>query len=415
MKLKKSEGFFVLTGKRVRIRAKGKIFEGIVMPSFTGNLVLKLDNGYNVGFVEYELLEVLGELEKVEVKRELLRREGLPDVKIISTGGTIASKVDYRTGAVTSQFTAEEIASEVPEIAEICNVSAELVYNILSENMKPAYWIELARRVYESLKSYEGVIVTHGTDTMHYSASALAFMLSTPKPVVFVGAQRSSDRPSSDATMNLLCSAKLSVSDVGEVLVCMHGSTSDDFCYAHRGVKVRKMHTSRRDAFQSINAKPVARINYPSLEIEWLSWRFKRGERKLELKDKLEERVALIKFFPGLSADVLEFFHSKGYRGFVIEGTGLGHVSTDWIETLKRICEDSLVVMTSQCLFGRVCDRVYDTGRDLLKVGVIEGEDMLPETALVKLMFLLGNYDLETAKELVKKNLVGEIEGRSVY
>ncbi|MEM3505814.1 MAG: Glu-tRNA(Gln) amidotransferase subunit GatD, partial [Archaeoglobaceae archaeon] len=391
----------MLTGKKVKIKAKGKIFEGIVMPSFTGNLVLKLDNGYNVGFVEYELLEVLGELEKVEVKRELLRKEGLPDVKIISTGGTIASKVDYRTGAVTSQFTAEEIVSEVPEITEICNVSAELLYNILSENMKPGYWIELARRVYESLKSYEGVIITHGTDTMHYSASALAFMLSTPKPVVFVGAQRSSDRPSSDATMNLLCSAKLSVSDVGEVLVCMHGSTSDDFCYAHRGVKVRKMHTSRRDAFQSINAKPVARINYPSLEIEWLSWRFKRGERKLELKDKLEEKVALIKFFPGLSADILEFFHSRGYRGFVIEGTGLGHVSTDWIETLKRVCEDSLVVMTSQCLFGRVCDRVYDTGRDLLRVGVIEGEDMLPETALVKLMFLLGNYDLETAKELV--------------
>ncbi|MEM2059860.1 MAG: Glu-tRNA(Gln) amidotransferase subunit GatD [Archaeoglobaceae archaeon] len=405
----------MLTGKRVKIKAKGKIFEGIVMPSFTGNLVLKLDNGYNVGFVEYELLEVLGELEKVEVKRELLRKEGLPDVKIISTGGTIASKVDYRTGAVTSQFTAEEIVSEVPEITEICNVSAELLYNILSENMKPGYWIELARRVYDSLKSYEGVIITHGTDTMHYSASALAFMLSTPKPVVFVGAQRSSDRPSSDATMNLLCSAKLSVSDVGEVLVCMHGSTSDDFCYAHRGVKVRKMHTSRRDAFQSINAKPVARINYPSLEIEWLSWRFKRGERKLELKDKLEEKVALIKFFPGLSADILEFFHSRGYRGFVIEGTGLGHVSTDWIETLKRVCEDSLVVMTSQCLFGRVCDRVYDTGRDLLRVGVIEGEDMLPETALVKLMFLLGNYDLETAKELVKKNLVGEIEDRSVY
>uniref|UniRef100_A0A7J3M034 Glutamyl-tRNA(Gln) amidotransferase subunit D n=1 Tax=Archaeoglobus fulgidus TaxID=2234 RepID=A0A7J3M034_ARCFL len=404
-----------MTGKRVKIKAKGKIFEGIVMPSFTGNLVLKLDNGYNVGFVEYELLEVLGELEKVEVKRELLRKEGLPDVKIISTGGTIASKVDYRTGAVTSQFTAEEIVSEVPEITEICNVSAELLYNILSENMKPGYWIELARRVYDSLKSYEGVIITHGTDTMHYSASALAFMLSTPKPVVFVGAQRSSDRPSSDATMNLLCSAKLSVSDVGEVLVCMHGSTSDDFCYAHRGVKVRKMHTSRRDAFQSINAKPVARINYPSLEIEWLSWRFKRGERKLELKDKLEEKVALIKFFPGLSAEILEFFHSKGYRGFVIEGTGLGHVSTDWIETLKRVCEDSLVVMTSQCLFGRVCDRVYDTGRDLLRVGVIEGEDMLPETALVKLMFLLGNYDLETAKELVKKNLVGEIEDRSVY
>ncbi|TDA27046.1 MAG: Glu-tRNA(Gln) amidotransferase GatDE subunit D [Archaeoglobi archaeon] len=405
----------MLTGKRVRIRAKGKVFEGVVMPSFTGNLVLKLDSGYNVGFVEYELLEVLEEIEKFPVKPELKKKEGLPDVKIISTGGTIASRVDYRTGAVTSQFTAEEIISDIPELAEICNISAELLYNILSENMKPSYWIELARRVYEALKNYEGVIVTHGTDTMHYSSAAVSFMLSTPKPVIFVGAQRSSDRPSSDAAMNLLCSAKLSISDVGEVLVCMHGSTNDDFCLAHRGVKVRKMHTSRRDAFQSINTRPVAKVLYPSLEIEWLSWRYKRGERELTLRDRLEEKVVLLKFFPGLSAEILDFFYSKGYRGFVIEGTGLGHVSTDWIETLKRICEDSVVVMTSQCLYGRVCDRVYDTGRDLLRVGVIEGEDMLPETALVKLMFLLGNYDIEKAKRLVRVNLVGEIESRSQF
>ncbi|MDK2795634.1 MAG: glutamyl-tRNA(Gln) amidotransferase subunit [Archaeoglobaceae archaeon] len=404
-----------MIGKRVRIKAKGKIFEGIVMPSFTGNLVLKLDNGYNAGFKDYELIEVLEEVRIQGQKPEIARHEDLPNVKIISTGGTIASRVDYRTGAVTSQFTAEEIVSDVPEIAEICNVDAELLYNILSENMKPNNWIVLARRVYEALKEYDGVIITHGTDTMHYTASALAFMLLTPKPVVFVGAQRSSDRPSSDAAMNLLCSAKLSVSDVGEVLVCMHGSTNDDFCYAHRAVKVRKMHTSRRDAFQSINAKPVARIDYPSLNIEWISWRYRRGERELKLLDKLEEKVVLIKFFPGLNADVLEYFHSKGYRGFVIEGTGLGHVSTDWINTLKRICEDSVVVMTSQCLHGRICDRVYDTGRDLLKAGVIEGEDMLPEVALTKLMFLLGNYDFEEAKKLVKKNLIGEIEPRSTY
>jgi len=405
----------MLAGKRVRIRAKGKIFEGIVMPSFTGSLVLKLENGYNAGFREYELIEVLEDFRAQVPRTEIARREDLPSIRIISTGGTIASRVDYRTGAVTSQFTAEEIVSDVPEIAEICNVEAELLYNILSENMRPSNWIELARRVYESLKKYDGVIVTHGTDTMHYSATALAFMLSTPKPVVFVGAQRSSDRPSSDAAMNLICSAKLATSDVGEVLVCMHGTTSDDFCYAHRGVKVRKMHTSRRDAFQSINAKPVAKIHYPSLELEWLSWRYKRGERDLKLQDKLEEKVALVKFYPGLKSDIIEYYHSKGYRGFVIEGTGLGHVSTDWIETLKKICEDSIVIMTSQCLYGRICDRVYDTGRDLLRAGVIEGEDMLPEVALVKLMFLLGNYSFEEAKELVKKNLVGEIEPRSTY
>ncbi|MDI9642177.1 MAG: Glu-tRNA(Gln) amidotransferase subunit GatD [Archaeoglobales archaeon] len=405
----------MLIGKRVKIRAKGKIFEGIVMPSFTGSLVLKLDSGYNAGFREYELLEVLEDFKGQPKKIEISKQEGLPDVKIISTGGTIASRVDYRTGAVTSQFTANEIISDVPEIAEICNVDAELLYNILSENMKPNNWIELARRIYDSLKRSEGVIITHGTDTMHYSASAIAFMLSTPKPVVFVGAQRSSDRPSSDAVMNLLCSAKLSVSDVGEVLVCMHGSTSDEFCYAHRGVKVRKMHTSRRDAFQSINAKPVAKIDYPSLNLEWLSWRFRRGERELKLLDKLEEKVVLIKFFPGLKSDIIDYYHSKGYRGFIIEGTGLGHVSTDWIETLKRVCEDSVVVMSSQCLYGRICDRVYDTGRDLLKAGVIEGEDMLPEVALIKLMFLLGNYKIEEAKKLINKNLVGEIELRSGY
>ncbi|MEM4155586.1 MAG: Glu-tRNA(Gln) amidotransferase subunit GatD [Archaeoglobaceae archaeon] len=405
----------MLIGKRVKIRAKGKIFEGIVMPSFTGSLVLKLDSGYNAGFREYELLEVLEDFKGQPKKIEISKQEGLPDVKIISTGGTIASRVDYRTGAVTSQFTANEIISDVPEIAEICNVDAELLYNILSENMKPNNWIELARRIYDSLKRSEGVIITHGTDTMHYSASAIAFMLSTPKPVVFVGAQRSSDRPSSDAVMNLLCSAKLSVSDVGEVLVCMHGSTSDEFCYAHRGVKVRKMHTSRRDAFQSINAKPVAKIDYPSLNLEWLSWRFRRGERELKLLDKLEEKVVLIKFFPGLKSDIIDYYHSKGYRGFIIEGTGLGHVSTDWIETLKRVCEDSVVVMSSQCLYGRICDRVYDTGRDLLKAGVIEGEDMLPEVALIKLMFLLGNYKIEDAKKLINKNLVGEIELRSGY
>jgi len=406
-----------LTGKRVRIRAKGRVFEGIVMPSFTDCLVLKLDNGYNVGFKDYELLDVLEERRIEFPTPELERREGLPDVKIISTGGTIASRVDYRTGAVTSQFTAEEIVGDVPEVAEVCNVDAMLLYNILSENMKVKHWIELAREVYRSIKAgYDGIIITHGTDTMAYTASALAFMLSTPNPVVLVGAQRSSDRPSSDAAMNLFCAAKAATSDLGEVVVVMHATTSDDYCYIHRGVKVRKCHTSRRDAFKSINFPPLGRVDYPSGKIEWfVEERFRRGERELRLMDRMEEKCVLIKFFPGLEPDVLEFYYEKGYRGFVVEGTGLGHVSTDWLDTLKRICEDSVVVMTSQCLWGRICDRVYDTGRYLLKAGVIEGEDMLPEVALVKLMWLLGNYDVEEAKELVKKNLVGEITDSTKY
>jgi|Deesub1362B_J571_1020462.scaffolds.fasta_scaffold00047_82 glutamyl-tRNA(Gln) amidotransferase subunit D len=406
----------MLEGKRVRIKAKDRIFEGLVMPSATDTLVIKLDSGYNVGFKDYELLEVIEDEKVVVESPELERKAGLPEIKIISTGGTIASKVDYKTGAVTSQFSAEEIVSEVPELAELCNIDAELLYNILSENMKPAYWIELARGVYKTLKKgYDGVIVTHGTDTMSYTASALAFMLSTPKPVVFVGAQRSSDRPSSDAAMNLICAAQAATADLGEVAVVMHATTNDDFCYIHRGVKVRKLHTSRRDAFQSVNYPPLGKVEYPSGKITWMAERFKRGERGLELRDKLEEKVVLIKFFPGLRPDVLEYYHQEGYRGFVIEGTGLGHVSTDWVDTVKRVCEDSVVVMTSQCLWGRVCDRVYDTGRYLLKAGVVEGEDMLPEVALVKLMWLLGNYDVDEARRKVGENLVGEITPTTGY
>ncbi len=404
-----------LIGKRVRIEAKGRQFEGIVMPSPTKTFVLKLDNGYNVGFKDYKLLEVIEEEMIPPSLPPLMHKEGLPNVKIISTGGTIASKVDYRTGAVTSQFTAEEIAAEVPELMEICNVDAMLLYNILSENMKPKQWIELANEIYKSIKDgYEGIIITHGTDTMAYTSSAVSFMLSTPVPIAFVGAQRSSDRPSSDAAMNLVCAAKTVTSDLGEVVVVMHGSTSDNYCYIHRAVKVRKNHTSRRDAFQSVNCKPIGKVDYFG-SIEWISDRVRRNERELKLMDKLEEKVVLIKFFPGLKPDILDYYFDKGYRGFVLEGTGLGHVSTDWLDTIKRISDESLIVVTSQCLWGRVCDRVYDTGRYLLEAGVVEGEDMLPEVALIKVMWLLANYELEEAKKLVKVNLVGEINPTSDY
>ncbi|WP_048090303.1 Glu-tRNA(Gln) amidotransferase subunit GatD [Geoglobus acetivorans] len=395
--------------KRVKIKAKGRIFEGVALPSDDNKLVLKLDSGYNAGFYDYEILEEK-EVEMHEfVPERFESRENLGTIKVISTGGTIASKVDYKTGAVTSQFSAEEIVADIPELLEIANIDAELLYNILSENMKPDYWVKLARRVHEAVRDgYDGVVVTHGTDTMHYSASALAFMLRTPVPVVFVGAQRSSDRPSSDAAMNMICSAHAALSDLGEVTIVMHGTTADEFCYIHRGVKARKNHTSRRDAFESVNYSPLGKV-FPDGRIDWIAERFRRNERELELYDKFEEKVALIKYYPGLGPEILEFFHDRGYRGFVIEGTGLGHVSTDWVETVKRVAEDSVIVMTSQCLWGRVCDRVYDTGRYLLKAGVIEGEDMLPETALIKLMWLLGNFDVEDARMLVRENIVGEI------
>lgn len=399
-------------GDRVRAVCKGVVYEGILMPSTTEYVVLKLKNGYNIGIVPDVLELVEPKVQPSEPERVLARREGMPEVSILSTGGTIASKVDYRTGAVSPKFDAQDIVEAIPEMEGLANFRARVVFSILSENMQPSYWITLARAVYEEITAgVDGVVIAHGTDTMAYTAAALSFMLDTPVPVVLVGAQRSADRPSSDSAMNALCATRVAVSDIAEVSVVMHGTTSDDYCLVHRGCKVRKMHTSRRDAFKSINASPIARVSYPDLTVEVLSAHRARGAVEPALHDRLEERCAIVKYAPGATPELLDFYVDKGYRGIVLEGTGLGHVGSYWIPSIQRATEEGVIVVsTSQCLFGRVCNRVYDNGRDMLKAGVIEGEDMLPEVALVKLMWLLGNYPPEQARGLVRVSLKGEIE-----
>jgi glutamyl-tRNA(Gln) amidotransferase subunit D len=259
----------------------------------------------------------------------------------------------------------------------------------------------------------KGVIVTHGTDTMAYSAAALSFMIDTPVPVVFVGSQRSADRPSSDNTMNAVCAAATATSELGEVAVVMHSSMNDDCCTIHRGTRVRKMHTSRRDAFRSIGTAPIGSVAYPSRKVTLAKGAVRRGTRALALHDRLDPRCALVQFYPGMTPDLLEAY--KGYHGLVIAGTGLGHTSTALIPQLKHLADSGiLIVMTSQCMHGRVCDRVYDTGRDLLAAGIIEGGDMLPEVALVKLMWVLGNEkDRKRAEAIMQDDLKGECTRRS--
>ena len=403
---------------KVHMEINGGKYEGTLMPSQTDRMVLKLKNGYNIGLKKQSAIITL--LEKKENKKpghenvcpEKKGSSKLPNISILSTGGTIASKIDYRTGAVTSQFSADDILQAIPELKEIANYNCRMIYSILSENMRPSYWIELAGAVYEEIKKgADGVIITHGTDTMMYTAAALSFMIETPVPIVLVGSQRSADRPSSDNAMNAICAAAVAASDIAEVCVVMHGSTSDDFCYIHRGTKVRKMHTSRRDAFQSINARPIGRVEYPSRLIKMESSFVKRGEKLLVLHDKIESKCALIKYATGASNESLLFHSGSGYKGIVIEGTGLGHVSTEWIPLIKRVTDFGIpVVMTSQCINGRVCDRVYDTGRDILKAGAIEAEDMMAEVALVKLMWVLGQtHDIENVKTMMQTNIAGEI------
>jgi glutamyl-tRNA(Gln) amidotransferase subunit D len=376
--------------------------------------VIKLDSGYNIGVS----LSEISLLKRAEVASpppvSVIQDENLPQLSIVSTGGTIASRIDYRTGAVTSQFDAEDILRAIPRLVTIGHYRARKLYTILSENMTPSIWKELAEAVYQEINSGSaGVLVTHGTDTMAYSAAALSFMIDTPVPVVFVGSQRSADRPSSDNTVNALCSASAAVSDLGEVAIVMHSTMNDDSCFIHRGTRVRKMHTSRRDAFQSTGFPPIGTVKYPSLEVELAKTAVRRGDREPAIASSLEERCGLLYFYPGMPEQAIASF--SGYKGLIIAGTGLGHVSTTLIPPIRDLVEEgTTVVMTSQCLHGRVCDRVYDTGRDLIKAGVIEGEDILPEVALVKLMWVLGNAkDPERVKALMRSCLKGECGGRS--
>lgn len=407
-------------GDRVQIDKDGRVYEGIVMPSTTDHIVLKMDSGYNAGFSPEDAKITLiakkqdASSSPATAEKKKAQKKGgkLPKVTILSTGGTIASKIDYRTGAVSAQFSADDILNTIPELKEIADFSGRVVYNILSENMKSEYWAELSRAVAEEIKNgAEGIIVAHGTDTMMYSAAALSFMIETPVPIVFVGSQRSADRPSSDNAMNAICAAEVAVSDIAEVCVVMHGTPSDDYCLIHRGTKVRKMHTSRRDAFKSINAEPIGSVDYATRKIESTGDYIKRGSRELKLREGFEPKCALVKFTPGASSDILSYYIDAGYRGIVIEGTGLGHVSADWVPAIEKARQSKIpVIMTSQCINGRVCDRVYDTGRDILKAGAIEGEDMLPEVALVKLMWALGqSQDFDAVCDIMKDDIAREI------
>lgn len=396
----------------VTVSFAGLELEGIYISQSGENAVVKLKSGYNICVAENLCTPREGAAAQIKPAVEpLVQNQNLPLLSIISTGGTIASTVDYRTGAVSSKFTAEDILRSIPELAGIARYRTLQPFNVLSENMNPAMWQELARAIYDEIKAgSNGIIITHGTDTMLYSAAAVSFMLDTPVPVIFVGAQRSADRPSSDNAMNAICSAKTGVSGLGEVVVCMHATSSDTACALHRATRVRKNHTSRRDAFQSIGRENVGTVRYPDGSVVLADDAILRGENTLSLREALEPSCALLTYYPGMNPKVFDAY--AGYKGLVIAGTGLGHVGTDCIPKIRALTEaGTTVVMTSQCQAGSVCDRVYETGRYLLDAGIIEGGSMLPEVALVKLMWVLANAeDKDDVRRLMQKNLKGELE-----
>ncbi|MFW9962052.1 MAG: Glu-tRNA(Gln) amidotransferase subunit GatD [Candidatus Sifarchaeia archaeon] len=417
----------VKVGDTIRVERDEEEYVGILMPrsqvgSDQFHVIIKIESGYNIGIKLNQDSKVhkikSGKKKRVlQTEKEVIRKN-LPTASILSTGGTIASKVDYQTGAVNPALSAQDLYDTVPELGNYANVRARVIMSVLSENIRPSDWTKIARSVVSEIKaSSDGVVIAHGTDTLGFTSAALSFALQNlPVPIVLVGSQRSSDRPSSDAAMNLIGAINLATrADAAEVFVLMHAETGDSYLHAHRGTRVRKLHTSRRDAFQSINDYPIFRVNDTDVMELRIPLRRRNIERKLTLKPKFEERVSLVKTHPVVEASLIDFYVESGYKGIVIEGTGLGHAPDRLQPSIKNAIDEGIVVvMSSQCLFGRIDMNVYRSGVELLDIGVVPCENMFPETALVKLMWVLANSrDQDSAKSLFLKPLAGEIDMRS--
>lgn len=421
--------FKVSVGDEVKIVTKKAEFFGIILPRYETfsdkYIVLKLKSGYNIGIEIENIIEIINKNKNIDQlsKKPVAKSDPsdntranddnnhnlfdkmnssklLPKILLISTGGTIASKIDYRTGGVTSLLTASELYSAFPELSDYGYIYPEFLFNEYSENMNPHHWSALADRISFAINNehYDGIIVSHGTDTMHYTSSALSFALQNiPIPVLLVGSQRSSDRPSSDAFSNLVGAIRF-IKDArySGIFVCMHHNTSDEVIACHLGTRVRKNHTSKRDAFKSLNGMPFALIENSDIKYNKLlhNGRIERANisKNFTSRTAFSDKVFLLKFYPGFSSSFLENFLQMDYKVIILEGTGLGHVSKDCFPILKKLIDSGIFVfMTSQCIFGTVQMTVYDTGRDLLGLGIISLSNMSSETAVVKAMWALGN------------------------
>ena len=407
----------------VQIKTTKTNYEGIILPrseySAPNFINLKLKNNYNIGIKVSEVQEIkkIGKREasyKIPEKK-FPKNKNLPNVTLLGTGGTVASRLDYTTGAVIPSFTPGELFSAVPELAEICNLECEMVFEILSENMKYEYWQKLAKKIEEAANSgIDGIMIGHGTDTMSFTSAALSFMLKDLTiPVVLVGSQRSSDRPSSDAALNLINAAIVAGSDIAEVVVSMLGSTSHDYGLIHRGTTVRKMHSSVRDTFRTIDNIPLGMIR--NREIKMFTQDYKRRSKSNTIANtNFEKKVALIYSYPEIDNELIDFYVDKGYKGIVFAGTGLGHLPTTLYNSIERAVQEGLtILMTTQTLAGFVGMNVYSTGRELLDLGVIPGKNLLPEVGYVKLGWVLGQTsDPEEIKKLLHQNIAGEFIDR---
>ncbi len=403
-------------------------FSGLILPrSETADevhIVVKLATGYNIG-LRYDTIQSITEKGYKEAHYKIPEKEfpyspNKPRVKLLGTGGTIASRLDYRTGAVIPAFSPGELYGSVPELADICNLETEKLYGVFSENMGPEQWMGVARAIGEEIeRGVDGIVIGHGTDTMHHTAAALSFMVqNTPVPIVMVGSQRSSDRPSSDAALNLMhATLTAASSDIAEVMVCMFGPTSDQYGLLHRGTRVRKMHSSYRSTFRTLGDTPLAMVNRQEVTPIKKEYAHRRQDKNVQIKAAFEERVTILYYYPNMHPDMVDSLVDRGYKGIVIAGTGLGHVNKPLYKALGRACEQGVsVCMTVQTLWGYAQMYVYETGRELMELGIYPLANMLPEVAYVKLGWALGqSSDPVEVRRIMETPIAHEITPREPH
>lgn len=414
-------------GQTEIITTRGK-FIGTVLPRSENDddqhIVIKIPTGYNIG-VDVKTVLSMKETgyKKANYKipeKEFPKTAGLPKVKLFGTGGTIASRLDYRTGAVIPAFSPGELYGAVPELADICNLETEKLFAVFSENMGPKQYVALAKAIGKEIEQgTDGIVIGHGTDTLHHTGAVLTFMCQNlPVPVVLVGSQRSSDRPSSDAALNLMHAMKTAgTSDIAEVMVCMFGPTSDEYGLLHKGTRVRKMHSSYRSTFRTIGDTPLAMVSRKKITPIHKTYNKRRNDNKVTILPYFSDEVTMLYYYPGMKPDTLDALVDAGYRGIVIVGTGLGHVNKELYPAIVRANAKGVhMFMTLQTIWGYVHMFVYDTGRDMMAKGIIPCGNMLPEVAFIKLSWVLGQTDdPQEVRRMMLTPINDEITAREPY
>ncbi len=446
-------GFMVaLPDPGVRIKATVSTHNGtaehtglVLPPASKGHISIKLDNGYNVSYPAEDLLDWEPIPSNDQPKApELNAPEAdtdLPRIRLIHTGGTIASKVDYATGAVEAKFEPEEMLDAIPELASIARLDAVKIGNMFSDDIRPHHWNIISDACAQAFEDgCRGVVIAHGTDTLHITSSALNFAFAgkgtrPAGPIVMVGSQRSSDRGSSDATENLLAAVHWAANgplphgDSGDsVVVVMHNTQSDGVMAVHSGLAVRKMHSSRRDAFHPVNGQPLATLSMTpkGFTVTTAPWydeareaASKRPVAERPTTYETGQRIAQFIAGPWLHAEHVEAVVSTGVQGVVFHGTGLGHLPIDdpqndapenallWRILTRCVNRELPVVIVNQCIHGPVDMNVYSKGRKQQAMGLLgHGVSSTPEAMTAKLHWVLSQNI--NVKEALSSNLCGE-------